>query len=50
MTIYSIVNSLTKLDGIHKVQLLVEGQKIETLAGHFDTSEPLEPDNNLVKA
>lgn len=45
MTIGSIVNTLALNEGIgiEKVQILIEGEKIETLAGHIDTSVPLEP-------
>lgn len=48
MTILSLVNSLTQIDplasssGITKVQMLIEGKTVETLAGHFDVSKPLE--------
>lgn len=41
MTLLSLVNSLTELPETQKVQILVEGKKIETLAGHFETMEPL---------
>jgi hypothetical protein len=30
------------------VQLLVDGQEVETLAGHLDVSHPLGPDLSLV--
>jgi hypothetical protein len=30
------------------VQLLVEGEEVETLAGHLDVSQPLGPDTSLV--
>ncbi|MDQ7790112.1 MAG: GerMN domain-containing protein, partial [Clostridia bacterium] len=49
MTIYAIVNSLTELDGIEKVQFLLEGEKMDTLAGHYDTSKPMGPNQELVK-
>ncbi|MDP3044010.1 MAG: GerMN domain-containing protein [Bacillota bacterium] len=49
MTIYAIVNSLTALDGIEKVQFLLEGEKMDTLAGHYDTSKPMGPNQELVK-
>lgn len=42
MTILSLVNSLTELPNVQKVQILVEGRKIDTLAGHADVSGPLE--------
>ncbi len=44
MTVYSIVDSLTELKGIDRVQILIEGQKVDTLAGHIDLQEPLESD------
>ncbi len=49
MTVYSIVNSLTKLEGIDRVQILVDGEVIESLAGHIDLREPLEADPYLIK-
>ncbi|HHT85543.1 MAG: GerMN domain-containing protein [Bacillota bacterium] len=41
MTILSLVNSLTCLPNIDRVQILVEGQKIETIAGHATVSGEL---------
>ena len=41
LTIYSLVNTLIdNFEDIERVQLLVEGETIETLAGHIDTSKP----------
>lgn len=41
LTIYSLVDTLTdNIDGIERVQILVEGEVIETLAGHIDTTKP----------
>ena len=40
MTISSIVNSLTELEGIEAVIILINGETQETLAGHLDISEP----------
>lgn len=48
MTIYSVVNSLGKLPGIQKVQFLLEGQKVESIFGHNDTSLPFTPDWALI--
>ena len=48
-TIYSVVNSLTELDGIDKVQFLLDGDNMDTLAGHFETSEPIGPSMSIVK-
>lgn len=49
MTVYSVVNSLAKLDGIEKVQFLLEGRKQESILGHMDTGQPITPDWKLVK-
>ncbi len=49
-TIYSIVNTVTlNFLEIKKVQLLIEGKKLKTLAGHIDISFPLGPDKDLIK-
>jgi germination protein M len=47
-TIYSIVNSLTELDYIDKVQFLIEGKKQETFT-HMIFNEPFERDESLIK-
>ncbi|MEK6645428.1 MAG: GerMN domain-containing protein [Candidatus Firestonebacteria bacterium] len=51
ITIYSIVNTLAKnfpLD-ISKVQILIEGNPVETLVGHLDLSSPLGLNDSLIK-
>lgn len=48
MTTYSVVNSLTQLPGIGAVQFLVEGQKLESIWGHGDTSKPIERNTALL--
>lgn len=48
ITIYAIVNTLTELDGIRRVGIMVEGQPLETLVGHLDLSEPLARDATLI--
>ena len=40
MTVSSVVNSLTELDGIEAVQILINGETQETLVGHLDISGP----------
>jgi spore germination protein GerM len=41
-TVYAIVNTLTtNLPAVTGVQILVEGQEVDTLAGHIDTRHPL---------
>jgi spore germination protein GerM len=41
-TITQIVNSLLELDSVERVQFLIDGEKAESLMGHFDISEPFE--------
>jgi len=50
MTIYSIVNSLTlNFPEIKRVQILVEGKGIETIAGHISSGQPLGSNPGLIK-
>lgn len=48
MLVYSLVNSLTQLPGVHAVRLSVEGKPLETL-GHLDLTEPVTPRPDLVR-
>ena len=42
-TVYAIVNALTtNLPSVTAVQLLIEGQEVDTLVGHVDLRRPLE--------
>jgi len=44
LTVYSIVNTITQnIEGIRRIQMLVEGKEIESLAGHLDLTKPLSP-------
>ena len=43
LTIYSIVNSLCELDGIKKVQFLIEGEKQENFKGNSEFGQPFSP-------
>jgi germination protein M len=47
MAIYSLVNSLCELPGVNKVQLLIEGRKIEVF-GHMAINEPFGKDEGLI--
>ena len=47
MAIYSVVNSLTELDDIEKVQFLINGEKVEWF-GEYAFSEPFERDMSVV--
>ena len=42
-TVYALVNALTtNLPGVSAVQILINGQEVDTLAGHIDLRRPLE--------
>ena len=41
MLVGSIVNTLTEFPEVKSVQILLEGKKVDSLAGHLDTSAPL---------
>lgn len=49
LVISAIVNTLTKLPGIERVRILVEGKQADTLAGHVDTTQPLRRNDNIVR-
>ena len=49
-TIYAIVNAVTiNLPAISRVQILVDGKEVDTLAGHVDLRHPLEKNLKWVK-
>lgn len=41
MTVFSIVNSMTELSNIKRVQFFIEGKTLESLGGHISITEPL---------
>jgi hypothetical protein len=42
-TVYAIVNALTvNLPAITRVQILVDGKEVDTIAGHVDLRHPLQ--------
>jgi len=50
LTIYSIVNTLlVNFPSQSKVQILIQGKSVETLAGHIDIREPLDKRMDLIK-
>lgn len=49
MLVGSVVNTLTEFPEIQKVQILVDGQEVETLSGHMDLSQPLSRMTELLK-
>ncbi len=50
MTLYSIVNSLAfNFPQIKRVQILIQGEAGETIAGHLSLEQPVSPNLNLVR-
>lgn len=49
LAVSAIVNTLTEFPDIYKVQIMVEGKKIDTLYGHLDTGEPLSRSESIIK-
>ncbi|NLP14926.1 MAG: sporulation protein [Clostridium sp.] len=47
MTLYSIINTMTELSGIDKVQFLIEGQKLETYI-HAVFNEPFGRNQDII--
>ncbi len=41
MLVNSVVDTLTEFKEVKQVRFLIDGQEIETLAGHMDLSEPI---------
>jgi hypothetical protein len=49
LTVYAIVNAITtNLQGVRRVQLIIDGHEADTVAGHVDVRRPLELDASLV--
>ncbi len=46
--VYSIVNSLTELDNVKKVQFLIEGEKISDYKGRLDLGKTLERNTSVI--
>src|SRR5688500_3801944 len=51
LTVYAIVNAVTaNLPAVQRVQILVDGKEVDTIAGHVDIRQPLVRDVSLVRA
>lgn len=48
MTVYSIVNTLTELSNVSRVQFLIEGEKTSSFKGHLDFSQLFEYNIELI--
>lgn len=49
MTLYSLVNSLTEVPEIKQVQIQINGENLDSLAGHVDLTHPLTRDESMIK-
>ena len=50
LTAYAIVNAVTaNLPAVQRVQILVDGKEVDTMAGHVDIRRPLARDTSLVR-
>ncbi|WP_378956111.1 GerMN domain-containing protein [Pelosinus sp. sgz500959] len=49
LLVAAIVNTLTEFHNIQKVQILVEGKKIDSISGHMDIGEPLSRSEKIIK-
>ena len=50
LTVYAVVNTITtNLQGVQRVQLLVDGKEADSVAGHVDVRRPLERDMAYVR-
>lgn len=50
LTVQAIVNAVTaNLPAVQRVQILVDGREVDTIAGHVDVRRPLTRDTSLVR-
>jgi hypothetical protein len=50
LTVYAIVNAVTaNLPAVQRVQILVDGKSVDTIAGHIDVRRPLQRDDTLIQ-
>lgn len=50
LTVYAVIHAVTdNLPAVRRVQILVNGHEVDTLAGHVDLRQPLAPDPTLVR-
>jgi len=50
LTVYALINAVTaNLPAVQRVQILVDGHEVDTIAGHVDVRRPLRRDASLVR-
>jgi germination protein M len=50
LLVYSIVNTITAMDGVNKVQFTVEGKQVDKLAGYLCLSDPFLRNYGIIKS
>ena len=50
LTVYSVVDTLTmNIPEVRQVQFLLEGKKIDNIAGHIDCRQPIAPRTDMIR-
>lgn len=49
LLVAAIANTLTEFEQITKVQILVDGKKVDTIGGHIDVREPVGRSTDIIK-
>ena len=50
LTVYAIVNAVTaNLPAVQRVQILVDGKEVDTIAGHVDIRRPMARNTSLIR-
>ena len=50
LTVYAIVHAVTSnLPAVQRVQILLDGKEVDTIAGHVDVRRPLAPDTSFLR-
>ncbi|HZK43474.1 MAG TPA: GerMN domain-containing protein [Syntrophomonadaceae bacterium] len=47
LMVYALVNTLGQFASVQDVDILINGDKVETIAGYIDVSVPIEPDYSI---
>ena len=51
LTVYTVVNAvITNLPAVQRVQILVDGKAVDTIAGHVDVRRPLQRNDAVVQS
>ncbi|NLB88642.1 MAG: GerMN domain-containing protein [Syntrophomonadaceae bacterium] len=47
LMLYALVNTLGQFPTVQEVEILINGQKVDSIAGYIDVSAPLKPDYSI---